>query len=142
MKNFLALIIICLVSSSSFSQNIEWEKDYPTALKKAQERKKVLIIYFNDRTNASMERLIKKEIFKSKAFKDISKNSTGLLIESPDNTEKYKFNSRVTSGHNPDKIFPSIKVINYKTNTRLPLLKEFKPSDIEGFLTQLKKLQK
>jgi len=140
MKNFIALVLLCVVSTTVVSQNINWEKDYPTALKKAQENKKALVIYFNDGSNPSLERLIKKEIFKSKTFKSISKNSVGLLIDSPINNEKCKYNSRVTSGHNPNKIFPSLKVINYATNNRLQLLEEFEPSNIEVFLTQLKNL--
>ena len=118
------------------------EEDYPTALKKAHDANKNLIIFFNDGSDASKERVINNDIFKSKIFKKLSKNSIGLLVESSQNTEKGRFNTRVISGYNAYGVFPAIKVINLKANINLPLLTDFDESHIDAFLNQLSQITK
>jgi len=122
------------------SQNIVWETDYPTALNKAQRNNTVLVIYFNNGENPSKERLIKKQIFKSEEFKNLSNDIVGLLIEGANNNEKHRYNSRVISGYNKNRVFPAIKVMHFKTRTYLPLLTNFDDTDIELFLKEFKKI--
>lgn len=142
MKKHITLIFFVLVAASSFSQNIVWETDYPTALNKAHEANKNLIIFFNDGSNPQKESIIRKKIFKSKIFKKLSKSSVGLLVESSQNSEKGRFNSRVISGYNAYKAFPAIKVINLQDGINLSLLKDFDESSIDSFLNNITQILK
>lgn len=131
---------MCFFTTSSFSQNIKWEKNYSTALKDAQENNKLLLIYFNDGKSPSIERLIKKRIFKSNEFKNISDNIVGLLITEVENNNEHRYNSRVVSGYNSNKVFPSVKVMDFKSKEHLPLLTNFEEANIKLFFSQLKNL--
>lgn len=142
MSKYIVIIFFVLASTSSFAQGIEWETDYPTALNKAHEANKNLIIFFNNGSNPLKESIVRKKIFKSKIFKKLSKSSIGLLVESSQNSEKGRFNSRVISGYNAYKAFPAIKVINLQNGINLPLLKDFDESSIDSFLNKITEILK
>ncbi len=134
------LVLLCLVSMPIFSQNIVWETDYPTALSKAQQDNKILVIYFNNGQSPSLERVIKKRILKSNEFKNHSNSIVGLLIENTNNNDEHRYNSRVISGYNKDKVFPAISVIHFKARKYLPLLTKFEDVNIASFLNKFKDL--
>ncbi|GGI57680.1 hypothetical protein GCM10011444_19890 [Winogradskyella haliclonae] len=122
------------------SQSIVWETDYPTALSKAQKDNKILVIYFNNGQSPNIERVIKKRILKSDEFKNNSNSIVGLLIEDANNNEKHRYNSRVISSYNKNKVFPAITAVRFKTRNYLPLLTKFEDANIELFLNEFKDL--
>ena len=45
MKNYLIIAILCLFTTVNFAQEIIWEKDYPKALKLAEQKNALILIF-------------------------------------------------------------------------------------------------
>jgi len=143
MKNYIIIAFLCFFITASFAQDITWEKDYPKALRLAEQLDALILMYFTDGNQSSIEKNIKRNILKSKNFKKAIKKSIIILhIDESANSKNTNYNRRVISAYNPNKKFPSIKVILPKSRKSTTLLTKFNDMDIETFISELNSLKK
>ena len=143
MKNYLILAILCLFTTVNFAQEIIWEKDYPKALKLAEQKNALILIFFTDGRESSIEKNIKRNFLKSNNFKkSIRKSIIILHIDESTNSKNTNYNSRVISAYNPNKKFPSVKVILPRTRKSTSLLTTFNDKDIQSYISEINSIKK
>ncbi len=143
MKNYLIIAILCLFTTVNFAQEIIWEKDYPKALKLAEQKNALILIFFTDGRESSIEENIKRNFLKSKNFKkSIRKSIIILHIDESTNSKNTNYNSRVISAYNPNKKFPSVKVILPRTRKSTSLLTTFNEKDIQSYISEINSIRK
>ena len=143
MKNYLIIVFLCFFITTSFTQDITWEKDYPKALRLAEQSEALLLIYFTNGSESSVEKNIKRNILKSKNFKKAIKKSIIILhIDETASSNNKDYNKRVLSAYNPYKKFPAIRVILPKSRKSTSLLTKFNEKDFEVFISELNSLKK
>lgn len=143
MKNYLIIAILCLFTTVNFAQEIIWEKDYPKALKLAEQKNALILIFFTDGRESSIEKNIKRNFLKSNNFKkSIRKSIIILHIDESTNSKNTNYNSRVISAYNPNKKFPSVKVILPRTRKSTSLLTTFNEKDIQSYISEINSIRK
>ena len=143
MKNYLIIAILCLFTTVNFAQEIIWEKDYPKALKLAEQKNALILIFFTDGRESSIEKNIKRNFLKSKNFKkSIIKSIIILHIDKSTNSKNTNYNSRVISAYNPNKKFPSVKVTLPRTRKSTSLLTTFNDKDIQSYISEINSIKK
>ncbi|MDA8874556.1 hypothetical protein [uncultured Winogradskyella sp.] len=143
MKNYLIIAILCLFTTVNFAQEIIWEKDYPKALKLAEQKNALILIFFTDGRESSIEKNIKRNFLKSNNFKkSIRKSIIILHIDESTNSKNTNYNSRVISAYNPNKKFPSVKVILPRTRKSTSLLTTFNDKDIQSYISEINSIKK
>lgn len=143
MKNYLIIAILCLFTTVNFAQEIIWEKDYPKALRLAEQKNALILIFFTDGRESSIEENIKRNFLKSKNFKkSIRKSIIILHIDESTNSKNTNYNSRVISAYNPNKKFPSVKVILPRTRKSTSLLTTFNDKDIQSYISEINSIKK
>ena len=143
MKNYLIIAILCLFTTVNFAQEIIWEKDYPKALRLAEQKNALILIFFTDGGESSIEENIKRNFLKSKNFKkSIRKSIIILHIDESTNSKNTNYNSRVISAYNPNKKFPSVKVILPRTRKSTSLLTTFNDKDIQSYISEINSIKK
>lgn len=143
MKNYLIIAILCLFTTVNFAQEIIWEKDYPKALRLAEQKNALILIFFTDGRESSIEKNIKRNFLKSKNFKkSIRKSIIILHIDESTNSKNTNYNSRVISAYNPNKKFPSVKVILPRTRKSTSLLTTFNEKDIQSYISEINSIRK
>ncbi|WP_375235299.1 thioredoxin family protein [Winogradskyella sp.] len=143
MKNYLIIAILCLFTTVNFAQEIIWEKDYPKALRLAEQKNALILIFFTDGRESSIEENIKRNFLKSKNFKkSIRKSIIILHIDESTNSKNTNYNSRVISAYNPNKKFPSVKVILPRTRKSTSLLTTFNEKDIQSYISEINSIRK
>lgn len=143
MKNYLIIAILCLFTTVNFAQEIIWEKDYPKALKLAEQKNALILIFFTDGRESSIEKNIKRNFLKSNNFKkSIRKSIIILHIDESTNSKNTNYNSRVISAYNPNKKFPSVKVILPRTRKSTSLLTTFNDKDIQSYISEINSIRK
>ena len=143
MKNYLIIAILCLFTTVNFAQEIIWEKDYPKALKLAEQKNALILIFFTDGRESSIEKNIKRNFLKSKNFKkSIIKSIIILHIDESTNSKNTNYNSRVISAYNPNKKFPSVKVTLPRTRKSTSLLTTFNDKDIQSYISEINSIKK
>ena len=143
MKNYLIIAILCLFTTVNFAQEIIWEKDYPKALKLAEQKNALILIFFTDGRESSIEKNIKRNFLKSNNFKkSIRKSIIILHIDESTNSKNTNYNSRVISAYNPNKKFPSVKVILPRTRKSNSLLTTFNDKDIQSYISEINSIKK
>ena len=143
MKNYLIIAILCLFTTVTFAQEIIWEKVYPKALKLAEQKNALILIFFTDGRESSIEKNIKRNFLKSNNFKkSIRKSIIILHIDESTNSKNTNYNSRVISAYNPNKKFPSVKVILPRTRKSTSLLTTFNDKDIQSYISEINSIKK
>ena len=143
MKNYLIIAILCLFTTVNFAQEIIWEKDYPKALRLAEQKNALILIFFTDGGESSIEENIKCNFLKSKNFKkSIRKSIIILHIDESTNSKNTNYNSRVISAYNPNKKFPSVKVILPRTRKSTSLLTTSNEKDIQSYISEINSIRK
>lgn len=143
MKNYLIIAILCLFTTVNFAQEIIWEKDYPKALRLAEQKNALILIFFTDGGESSIEENIKRNFLKSNNFKkSIRKSIIILHIDESTNSKNTNYNSRVISAYNPNKKFPSVKVILPRTRKSTSLLTTFNEKDIQSYISEINSIRK
>ena len=143
MKNYLIIAILCLFTTVNFAQEIIWEKDYPKALILAEQKNALILIFFTDGRESSIEKNIKRNFLKSNNFKkSIRKSIIILHIDESTNSKNTNYNSRVISAYNPNKKFPSVKVILPRTRKSTSLLTTFNDKDIQSYISEINSIKK
>ena len=143
MKNYLIIAILCLFTTVNFAQEIIWEKDYPKALKLAEQKNALILIFFTDGRESSIEKNIKRNFLKSNNFKkSIRKSIIILHIDESTNSKNTNYNSRVISAYNPNKKFPSVKVILPRTRKSTSLLTTSNEKDIQSYISEINSIRK
>lgn len=143
MKNYLIIAILCLFTTVNFAQEIIWEKDYPKALRLAEQKNALILIFFTDGRESSIEKNIKRNFLKSNNFKkSIRKSIIILHIDESTNSKNTNYNSRVISAYNPNKKFPSVKVILPRTRKSTSLLTTFNDKDIQSYISEINSIKK
>ena len=143
MKNYLIIAILCLFTTVNFAQEIIWEKDYPKALKLAEQKNALILFFFTNGREYSIEKNIKRNFLKSKNFKkSIRKSIIILHIDESTNSKNTNYNSRVISAYNPNKKFPSVKVTLPRTRKSTSLLTTFNDKDIQSYISEINSIKK
>ena len=79
----------------------------------------------------------------SKIFKkSIRKSIIILHIDESTNSKNTNYNSRVISAYNPNKKFPSVKVILPRTRKSTSLLTTFNDKDIQSYISEINSIKK
>ena len=80
---------------------------------------------------------------KSNNFKkSIRKSIIILHIDESTNSKNTNYNSRVISAYNPNKKFPSVKVILPRTRKSTSLLTTFNDKDIQSYISEINSIKK
>ena len=142
MKYIFSLIVMCAFVSTSFAQNITWEDDYIKALQTTEETNSILLFYFKDGNQKTLEQKIERSILKSRKFKaSIGKSVVILTIDNSDNSKNITYNNRLVSAYNPEQKFPALIAKSSKFYKKTSLLKEFTDKDINMFISELNTLK-
>lgn len=143
MKKYILIAFLSFFTVDSYAQDIKWEKDYPKALRLAEQSNALLLVYFTDGSQPSIEKNIELNILKSKNFKNTIKKSIIVLhIDESSDSRNKDYNRRVLSAYNPYKKFPSVRVILPKSRKATSLLTKFDDKDVENFISELNSLKK
>ena len=100
MKNYLIIAILCLFTTVNFAQEIIWEKDYPKALKLAEQKNALILFFFTNGREYSIEKNIKRNFLKSNNFKKSIRKSIIILHidESTNSKNTFLCNSKFIVG--------------------------------------------
>ena len=138
MKNYIITAFLCFFTTVNFAQDITWEKDFPKALRSAEQIDALLLMHFTDGSESSIEKNIKRNILKSKKFKRAIKKSIIILhVDESVSSLNKDFNKRVISTYNENKKFPAIRVIIPKSRKSASLLSKFNDKDIEDYILEI-----
>ncbi len=121
-KAFLILILPIIFMTEELvgqSTNLDWQHNLESALKKAKKQDKKVILYFTGSDWCSPCKMLKKDLFETTEFQDISKNYILVYIDMPRNQDllpanQRLYNTKLLQTHNKRKVFPLFKVLNNK----------------------------
>ncbi|SHH66298.1 hypothetical protein [Winogradskyella jejuensis] len=140
MKYHILSVLFCFIAISSFSQNVKWENNYAKAIESTRNTDKTLLLYFVDGEDSGTERKIKQEIFKADELKSLTKDFVVYKIDVNTKSRDSKYNERLISSYNYNRVFPSIKIAVVPSVYAPQLFTNFDDEGIKAFLDTLKKL--
>lgn len=140
MKTIIFTLLVCFFTCLSFAQNITWETDYHKATELIKKGNSVLLLYFFDGSNSSLERTIKNEILKSEALKSTQQNIVILEIDKSSRTEENPYFNRLLSAYNSENVFPAIRATKPSTAKNTDLFTIFDSLSKTSFIKQIKNL--
>lgn len=142
MKYSLSLLVLLNFTSMNFAQNVTWEDDYIKALRTAEETNSVLMFYFKDGKQKSLERNIERSILKSRKFKtSIGRSIVILTIDNSANAKTITYNNRLISAYNPKQNFPALAAKASRLSKSTSLLTTFEDKDLSAFISELNTLK-
>ena len=135
------VLCFCLFSFISFSQRVNWSEDYKEALEISKTEDKMILVYFFDGSNKSLEKTIHSKLFKSKVFKTVSNNFIVLKVDKSkdvklSNNQKI-YNKRLLAVYNKDRVFPAVRLINTRGENKSKLQTKFSSEAIADYLTYI-----
>jgi len=141
MKYILSLLIVLISLNLSFSQNVKFEQDYKEALNYAKKKNALVLFYFINGDDMYTEENIEDNVLKSSNFKR-SIDSHLVIIKVDESGKSYddKYNNRMLLAYNPQKEFPSIRVVKPNSSKKTSLLTSFNDKDIILFIDEINTL--
>ena len=96
---------------------IDWQTDYKTVLKKAKKDKKNVLVYFTGSDWCPPCKMLKKDLFETNDFKELSNNYVLLYVDIPRNKdilspEQYSKNKALLPKYNKKGVFPLMAVLS------------------------------
>jgi len=116
---FMLPLFISAQADYSSVEDTKWLTDYDTAISKAKKQKKNILIYFTGSDWCPPCRMLKKDLFETEEFHELSGNYILLYIDMPRNKDLLSqkqtiHNSNLLSKFNTKKVFPLLKVLDIK----------------------------
>lgn len=121
MKKLILLLIlpILMVAQAEKAVGIEnsWLTNYDTALAQAEKEDKNVLLYFTGSDWCAPCKMLKKDLFDTAEFQDISDNYVLLYIDIPMNrdlisAEQLQHNKEVSAKHNRKNSVPLLTILN------------------------------
>ena len=121
MKKTLLLLILPLFLNAQADLEIvkgnKWLKDYDQAIKIAKKEKKNVLVYFTGSDWCPPCKMLKKDLFQSDEFAQLSKSYVLLYVDIPKNidiisADQMKHNKDLLSKFNKRGVFPLLKVVS------------------------------
>ncbi|TCK64808.1 hypothetical protein DFQ05_2545 [Winogradskyella wandonensis] len=141
MKYYSLSVIFCCVTLLGFSQKIKWENNYAKALELTRNTDKMLLIYFVNGVDKEAERKINQDIFKSDELKSLANDFIIYKIDTNTNSRDSRYNERLISSYNYNRVFPAIKVAVVPSYNAPELFTKFDDAGIKLFFKTLKNLK-
>ncbi len=112
-------VFIIAQAEKSVVMESAWLTDYDTALAKAEKEDKNILVYFTGSDWCPPCKMLKKDLFETTAFQDISNDFIMLYIDMPMNRdlisdEQLRHNKDVSSKHNRKGAVPLLTILNAK----------------------------
>ncbi|ADY30535.1 MULTISPECIES: thioredoxin family protein [Cellulophaga] len=151
MKHLLIALIFPLVfgfaPANKVIGDVEWNTDYETVLKKAKKADKNILVYFTGSDWCGPCKMLKKDLFATAEFKEISENYELLYIDIPRNndllTEKQlKHNMDLMAKYNKKGVFPNLKILDSKGREKGALHGYSMNGEVQHHIKFLKKYMK
>jgi thioredoxin-related protein len=127
MKKFLLILLFLpfvgiAQDSSAVETNLEWVTDYNQAVKQAKKERKNILLYFTGSDWCSPCIQLKRDLFDTREFQDISKKFVLLYIDHPRNQDlltdqEWKQTKSLMSRYNKRGSFPLLQVLNSRGKT-------------------------
>lgn len=123
MNKFILLLILPLFMVAQAEKSVvmesAWLTNYDTALKKAEKEDKNLLIYFTGSDWCAPCKMLKKDLFETTTFQDISNDYVMLYIDIPMNrdlisAEQLLHNKEISSKLNRKGSVPLLKILDSK----------------------------
>ncbi|WP_350288692.1 thioredoxin family protein [uncultured Croceitalea sp.] len=97
--------------------SVEWQTDYNSVLKQAKKDKKNVLIYFTGSDWCPPCKMLKKDLFETDAFKELSEEYVLLYVDIPRNkdiltAEQYSKNKSLLPKYNKKGVFPLMAVVS------------------------------
>jgi len=121
MKTILYIFTFCFllsnVSETKKIGTIDWQTDYKKVLKKAKKDKKNVLVYFTGSDWCPPCKMLKKDLFETNDFIELSNNYVLLYVDIPRNKdilspEQYSKNKELLQKYNKKGVFPLIAVLS------------------------------
>ena len=121
MKTILyTLALFTLFSFSTTKENtssVDWQTDYEKVLKKAKKEKKNVLVYFTGSDWCPPCKMLKRDLFETDAFKQLSSKYVLLYVDIPRNKdiispELYSQNKSLLPKYNKKGVFPLLAVLS------------------------------
>ena len=117
------IYIITFVSLISFTINketktsVEWNTDYDLVIKKAKKENKNVLVYFTGSDWCPPCIQLKKDLFETEVFEELSSNYVLLYVDIPRNkdlitSEQYIHNKALLPKYNKKGVFPLLVVLS------------------------------
>ncbi|RKE94903.1 hypothetical protein [Ichthyenterobacterium magnum] len=136
------LIIVCMITSLGYAQDLNWSTDYKEVLKTAKALDKPILMYFTSDEVSENSKLLKSTFFKAQSFKTLSNKIILLKVESLNNkqlTQLQKvYSNRLIGTYNKEMQFPALLMINPKGIEIGELMSDINSKNIETYLEFLK----
>ncbi|WP_276166580.1 thioredoxin family protein [Zobellia alginiliquefaciens] len=120
MKLLLFLILpFCLIGQTDVSTSIEWLKDYDEALIISKKENKNVLVYFTGSDWCPPCKMLKRDLFDTDEFSEVSKSYVLLYIDIPRNRDllsetQWNHNQDLLKRLNKKGVFPMLTVLNEK----------------------------
>lgn len=105
------------VSETKKIGTIDWQTDYKTVLKQAKKDKKNVLVYFTGSDWCPPCKMLKKDLFETSDFKELSNEYVLLYVDIPRNKdilspEQYSKNKALLPKYNKKGVFPLMAVLS------------------------------
>ena len=120
MKVILLFIGLFLLTQNPFvDETTDWKTNYDVAVKLAKKSNKKVLVYFTGSDWCGPCKALKKDLFETKAFEQLSENYVLLYIDIPRNkdllsTEQMAHNKELLKKLNKKGVFPLFIALNNK----------------------------
>ncbi|WP_298476272.1 thioredoxin family protein [uncultured Maribacter sp.] len=123
MKRFLILLLFPVLLSAQGdlhgTDDVKWLTNYDKALKKAKKEHKNVLVYFTGSDWCPPCKKLKKDLFETTEFSEISKDYILLYVDIPRNKdlltkEQLKHNYELASKYNEKNTVPLLKILDSK----------------------------
>lgn len=114
---FLAIPFFSIAQDGHLSGN--WQTDYDTAMKMAQDQDQNILLYFTGSDWCGPCKHLKHDFFETQQFQDLSQNMVLLCVDIPRNVdlvgeEQYEKNKALLPKWNKQGVFPLVRVLSPK----------------------------
>lgn len=121
-KAILLLFLPCILMAQEIKaqpSNLDWQYNLDTAIEKAKEQDKKVLVYFTGSDWCAPCKMLKKDLFETTEFKNVSDNYIWVYIDMPRNQDlltpdQLSYNKQIVSKQNKRKVFPLFQVLNKK----------------------------
>ena len=114
---FTFFFLVPNVSETKTIGDLDWQTDYKTVLKQAKKDKKNVLVYFTGSDWCPPCIKLKKDLFETEAFKELSSEYILLYVDIPRNKdlltpEQYANNKSLLPKYNKKGVFPLMAVLS------------------------------
>jgi len=118
---FLLPIFLSAQADISVDKDSKWLTDFDKALSQAKKIDKNVLVYFTGSDWCSPCKMLKKDLFDSVEFDELSNDYVLLYVDIPRNSDlltpkQLQHNKEILGKYNKKGVFPLLKIVNSKGN--------------------------